>query len=162
MDQSVTSKRAAAQRQPDDPDRHYLMYCDESGLHGTRLTGFGSLWMTYERRGDFQQIWRDLAQSVLSPERSEVGEVKKETQPFFEALVDEFFRRKWLMFHCLLISKQDVNLSLHKNNWDLAAQTFHAVLGQQDSTFCSASEALHDPRLPKFTRAMRKPMKQPN
>jgi hypothetical protein len=120
MDQSVTSKRAAAQRQPDDPDRHYLIYCDESGLHGTRLTGFGSLWMTYERRGDFQQIWRDLHVRYFPPSEVKWERVKKETQPFFEALVDEFFKRQWLMFHCLLISKQEVNLSLHKNNWDLA------------------------------------------
>lgn len=65
----------------------------------------------YERRGDFQQIWRDLHDRYFLPSEVKSEKVKKETQPFFEALIDEFFRRNWLMFHCLLISKQEVNLS---------------------------------------------------
>ena len=72
---------------------------------GTRLTGFGSLWMTYERRGDVQQVWRDLHDRHFPPSGVKWERVKKETQPFFEALVDEF-RRKWLMFHGLLISRR--------------------------------------------------------
>jgi hypothetical protein len=42
--------------------------------------------------------------------------------PFFEALIDEFFRRNWLMFHCLLIGKSEVDLSFHENSWDLACR----------------------------------------
>jgi hypothetical protein len=119
-DSAVTSFRAASKKRADDPERHYLIYCDESGVHGTRLTGFGSLWMTYERRGDFQQLWRDLHGRYFAPSEVKWEKVKKETQPFFTALVDEFFKRKWLMFHCLLIDKQDVDLSCHGNDWDLA------------------------------------------
>lgn len=33
--------------------RRYHIYCDESGFHGSALTGFGSLWLVHERRGDF-------------------------------------------------------------------------------------------------------------
>jgi hypothetical protein len=76
--------------------------------------------MTYERRGDFQQIWRDLHEGHFPPSEVKWEKVKRETSPFFEALVDEFFRRRWLMFHCLLISKGEVDLSFHDNSWDLA------------------------------------------
>lgn len=34
--------------------------CDESGIDGQRFYGFGSLWMKYQRRGDFCQLIREL------------------------------------------------------------------------------------------------------
>ncbi|MCD3180328.1 DUF3800 domain-containing protein, partial [Salmonella enterica subsp. enterica serovar Enteritidis] len=34
--------------------------CDESGIDGQRFYGFGSLWMKYQRRGDFARIVREL------------------------------------------------------------------------------------------------------
>lgn len=34
--------------------------CDESGTGGQRFYGFGSLWMKYQRRGDFVQMIREL------------------------------------------------------------------------------------------------------
>jgi hypothetical protein len=147
MYQSVTSKRAAAQRHPDDPDRHYLIYCDESGLHGTRLTGFGSLWMTYERRGDFQQIWRDLHDRYFPPSEVKWERVKKETQPFFEALVDEFFRRK--VADVSLLTDQQAggeSVASQERLGSCQAQAFHVVSRQQDSPICDATKALHDSR----------------
>ena len=32
---------------------NWLVSCDESGFHGARFYGFGSLWMAWQRRGDF-------------------------------------------------------------------------------------------------------------
>jgi phosphopantetheine adenylyltransferase len=34
--------------------------CDESGIDGQVYYGFGSLWMKYQRRGDFTRIIREL------------------------------------------------------------------------------------------------------
>ncbi|HAS8291232.1 TPA: hypothetical protein I7707_21285, partial [Vibrio vulnificus] len=34
--------------------------CDESGVDGQKYYGFGSLWMKYQRRGDFVRIIREL------------------------------------------------------------------------------------------------------
>ncbi len=34
--------------------------CDESGVDGLQYYGFGSLWMKYQRRGDFVRIIREL------------------------------------------------------------------------------------------------------
>jgi Protein of unknown function (DUF3800) len=121
-DSGMTSVRAISQRRSDDPERHFLIYCDESGVDGRHLVGFGSLWMTYERRGDFQQIWRDLHTAHFPPSEVKWHKVKAKTLPFFEAVIDEFFQRNWLMFHCLLISKHEVDLSFHENDWDLACR----------------------------------------
>jgi hypothetical protein len=128
QDRVITTRREASRRRPDDPDRHYLIYCDESGLHGSRLTGFGTLWMTYERRGDFRRIIEGLRAKYFPPNEIKWERVKRQTYPFFEALIDEFFARNWLMFHCLLISKQEVNLALHGRSWDLARRKHFTLL----------------------------------
>jgi hypothetical protein len=114
--------------QPGDPSRHFLIYCDESGIDGGTVFGFGSLWMPWERRGDFQQIWRRLHEDHFPPSEVKWTKVKSKTLPFFEALVDEFFTRNWLMFHCLLIGKPQVDLSYHKDNWDLARRKHFVML----------------------------------
>ncbi len=120
MDSHLTSKRAVSRQRETDPDRHFLIYCDESGVDGKRLQGFGSLWITYERRGDFQKIWQNLHEKYYAPSEVKWKKVTKKTYPFFEALIDEFFSRNWLMFHCLILSKEEVDLSFHENDWDLA------------------------------------------
>ncbi len=117
-----------AESQPGDPNRHFLIYCDESGIDAGTVFGFGSLWMPWERRGDFLQLWRRLQQSHFPPSEAKWTKVKSQTLPFFEALVDEFFQRNWLMFHCLLIGKPQVDLSYHQNSWDLARRKHFVML----------------------------------
>jgi hypothetical protein len=105
-----------------------MIYCDESGLHGSKLIGFGTLWMTYERRGDFTAIIDELSWQHFPPIEIKWERVKRRTYPFFAALVDEFFACNWLMFHCLLISKQEVDLRMHDNDWDLARRKHFTLL----------------------------------
>ena len=76
--------------------------------------------MTWERRGDFRKIWDNLHTEYFPPSEVKWNKVKNKTLPFYLALIDEFFKRNWLMFHCLLISKDEVDLSFHENDWDLA------------------------------------------
>ncbi len=38
--------------------RNYLVYCDDSGLHGSTHYAFGSFWIPAERRGDFPALVR--------------------------------------------------------------------------------------------------------
>lgn len=127
-DVPTQSLSAITRKHPGDPHRHFLIYCDESGIHGKRLFGFGSLWITYERRGDFQRLWRDLHEAHFPPSEVKWQKVKTRTLPFFLALVDEFFRRNWLMFHCLLIGRDEVDLRLHGNSWDLARRKHFTML----------------------------------
>lgn len=124
----TTTSRVAARRRVSDPQRNFLIFCDESGVHGARLEGFGSLWMPYERRGDFQQLWRDLHARYFPPSEVKWEKVKRATFPFFAALVNEFFARRWLMFHCLLISKREVDLAYHESDWGLARRKHFTML----------------------------------
>lgn len=110
------------------PPRHYLVFCDESGIHGTRYIGYGSLWMPWERRGDFVGIWRRLHEEYFPPSEVKWTKVKAKTLPFFEALVDEFFSRRWLMFHSLVASKEEVDIRCHDKDWDLARRKLFVML----------------------------------
>jgi hypothetical protein len=38
----------------------WLISCDESGTGGDRFYGFGTLWMNWQRRGDFARLVREL------------------------------------------------------------------------------------------------------
>ena len=114
--------------QEGDPKRHYLLYCDESGIDGGTIFGFGSLWMPWERRGDFAQIWQRLHKEYNPPSEVKWTKIKPQTLSFFEALVDEFFQRNWLMFHCLLIEKSHIDLKYHNNNRDLARRKHFLML----------------------------------
>ncbi len=115
----VSTRLAARPRRPD-PARHFLVYCDESGIDDGPVMGFGSLWITYERRGDFARLWGDLRQSHFAPSEAKWNKVKPKTFDFFKAAVDAFFDHRWIMFHCIILGKNEVDLSLHDRDWDLA------------------------------------------
>ena len=38
----------------------WLISCDESGVHGAPYYGFGSIWMGWQRRGDFSKAIQNL------------------------------------------------------------------------------------------------------
>lgn len=117
-------------------DRRFHIYCDESGFHGSKLSGFGSLWLVHERRGDFQAAMRQLAVDHFPPSEVKWQKVKTKTEPFFLALVDEFFKRNWLMFHSLIFSKSEINLEYHDHDWDLARRKhFTLMLANKIKTF---------------------------
>lgn len=44
----------------DDGKLIWHVACDESGIDGQVYYGFGSLWMKYQRRGDFSRLIREL------------------------------------------------------------------------------------------------------
>ena len=113
---------------PDPLKRHFMIYCDESGMDGGFWYGFGSLWMTWERRGDFQAMWKDLHERHYPPSEVKWTKIKKRTVDFFLDLVDCFFDRKWLMFHCIVLCKNQVNLKCHHNSWDLARRKHFTML----------------------------------
>ncbi|TDT01666.1 DUF3800 domain-containing protein [Erwinia rhapontici] len=95
--------------------------CDESGIDGQRYYGFGSLWMKYQRRGDFARIVRELREK-----HNYFQEIKwqkansKKYADFHMDLISLFFNHQWLAFHCIVVEKSMVNKSLHNNDYDLA------------------------------------------
>ncbi len=121
-------------RDPDEPNnfrpdyRNYLVCCDESGIHGAEYYGFGSLWMPWDRRGDFTNLVTTLRDVYEYPNEIKWTRVSRRNLAFCKALVEEFFRTRWLMFHCLIVKKADVDKSLHTSDdpYDLAMQKHFA------------------------------------
>ena len=109
--------------------RRWLISCDESGIHGSAHYGFGSLWMKWQRRGDFAEHIRGMRDR-----HKYFSEIKWNTInsmrniPFYEDLIEYFFRRKWQVFHCLVVRKAAVRKELHDNDWDLARRKHYTML----------------------------------
>jgi hypothetical protein len=85
--------------------RNFLVYCDESGIDGQRYYGFGSLWMPWERRGDFCALVRELRKDHRYDDEIKWQHVNKRSVAFCCDLLDAFFAHKWLMFHALIVRK---------------------------------------------------------
>lgn len=106
---------------PNAKQRHFLIYTDESGMHGSKHYAFGALWMHWERRGDFQKIIAGLRRRHAYTDEIKWQRIKSRPA-FYEELVDEFFRRSWMMFHALIVKKSDVNLRCHDGDLEVAMQ----------------------------------------
>lgn len=95
--------------------------CDESGIDGQRFYGFGSLWMKYQRRGDFAQLIRNLREKHSFFEEIKWQKASsKRYADFYHELIDVFFKVPWLAFHCIVVEKSMVNKSFHNGDYDLA------------------------------------------
>lgn len=95
--------------------------CDESGIDGQRFYGFGSLWMKYQRRGDFARIIRELRDEHKFYEEIKWQKAhSKRYAAFYHDLIDLFFKLPWLAFHCIIVEKSIVDKSFHNGDYDLA------------------------------------------
>ncbi|HHF2926209.1 TPA: hypothetical protein ACPJ0S_004928 [Vibrio alginolyticus] len=95
--------------------------CDESGVDGQKYYGFGSLWMKYQRRGDFVRIIRELRDKHKYDNEIKWQKAhKKHYAGFYEDLIETFFKHQWLAFHCIVIRKGMVDKKYHDGDYDLA------------------------------------------
>jgi hypothetical protein len=62
----------------------------------------GALWMPWQRRGDFQRLWRELRAAHGGPRRARWKKVGRRHQAFFVAAVDAFFDTPWLRFRAVV------------------------------------------------------------
>jgi hypothetical protein len=125
----------------DDPPpgiTRWLISCDESGIHGARFYGFGTLWMRWQRRGDFHQVMSDIRKNHPEHLHSEFKwqYVKRQTLPAYRDLVEFFFKRAWLSFHCLVVEKSVVDKALHQGSYDLARQKHLTMLLTRKARQC--------------------------
>jgi hypothetical protein len=103
--------------------RPWLVACDESGTGGASHYGFGTLWLPWDRRGDLVQDLEDIGRqhgvhlqtADGIPHEFKWQKVKRQKLSFYSAVVDYFFERPWLSFHCLLVRLADVDRTLHRN-----------------------------------------------
>src|SRR4051812_27394247 len=98
----------------------WLISCDETGMHGAQFYGFGSLWMPWQRRGDFAKLIQELRDRHGYHNEIKWTKVKPFVADFYHDLVEEFFRTKWLSFHCVLVERATVRRELHGGDLDLA------------------------------------------
>lgn len=124
---------------------NYLVYSDESGIHGARYYGFGTLWMPWERRGDFQALVADLRDRHRYTDEIKWTHVTRFSRPFYSALLDEFFRRKWLMFHCLIVRKGFVDMDFHEDMDEARHKHYAMLVKAKVKYFCAgaANKAYH-------------------
>ena len=107
-----------------------LIACDESGVHGSAHYGFGSLWLSWQRRGDFYSDFQNIAIRNKFREECKWSQAHQAYYlPYYEELIDYFFQKKWLAFHCLVVRKQMVRKEeYHQNDWDLARRKHYTML----------------------------------
>jgi hypothetical protein len=109
--------------------RPWLIACNQAGVSGETHYGFGTLWMRYDRRGDFHSAFMRVAQEVGCLEGFTWDSVRRgASYSLGRGLVDHFFRTPTLSFHCLVVEKAIVNLDCHSNDFDLARRKHFTML----------------------------------
>ena len=110
--------------------RSWVIACDESGVHGATHYGFGSLWLKWQRRGDFIDDFRAMRERHGFHDECKWGKVgSSRSFPFYEELISYFFQRQWLVFHCLIVRRSGVlKEEFHNNDWDLARRKHFTML----------------------------------
>ena len=110
--------------------RSWLIACDESGTHGAPHYGFGSLWLKWQRRGDFLSDFRAILENHNFEEECKWSRATRAGyKPFYEELISYFFKRQWLAFHCLVVRKEIVRREeFHQGDWDLARRKHFTML----------------------------------
>ncbi len=110
-----------------DSPLNWLISCDESGVGGATHYGFGSLWMRWERRGDFSALVNELREKHGYTHECKWQKVNRRTIDFYRDLVEEFFKRNWLAFHCIVVRVGAVDKT-HHNSWDEARRKHFTML----------------------------------
>jgi len=113
--------------------RNYLVYCDDSGLHGSTHYAFGSFWIPAERRGDFPALVTALRDVHNMHDEFKWQKINARNEKFYLDLVEMFFRRPWMMFHCLIVEKSYVDKEAHGGDYDLAAKALRPAAEEEDS-----------------------------
>lgn len=95
---------------PADPGPGYkrlLIYGDETGTTGPQYQGYGSIWLPWERRGDFVKVIREQ-RSIHNYEGGIAAALgKTDGEAFALGLIDEVFRRRWISFRCVITPSTD-------------------------------------------------------
>jgi hypothetical protein len=116
--------------------RPWLISCDESGIDGARFYGFGSIWMAWDRRGQFAADLDNIATAhgmklgVVDgvPHEFKWNKVKSHKLAFCKAVVEYFFKRPWLLFHCIVVRRSDVRKAMHAGGYEEARQKHFTML----------------------------------
>jgi hypothetical protein len=86
--------------------------------------------MSWQRRGDFQDWVGEIRRAHPEHRSSEFkwNHVSQQTLPTYRQLVELFFRRAALSFHCLPVEKAVIDKALHDGDYDLARRKLFTKL----------------------------------
>ncbi|WP_437653708.1 DUF3800 domain-containing protein [Sorangium sp. So ce1182] len=124
----VASSVAEPETDPPPGVLRWLISCDESGVDGSRYYGFGTLWMKWQRRGDFSELIRELRMRHRYDAEIKWTSVRPRYIAFYRELIELFFRTNWIVFHCLVVRKSYVNKGFHDGDYDLARRKHFTML----------------------------------
>jgi hypothetical protein len=79
--------------------------CDESGVHGARNYGFGTLWMRWQRRGEFAGMIDALRAKHRFLHEFKWSKVCPRYIGLYRDLAEAFFKTDWLAFHALVVER---------------------------------------------------------
>lgn len=108
--------------------RPFLICCDESGINRQQYYAFGSLWMPWDRRGDFSALMRRLMEKHHTRDELKWERIRGKNASLYMELLHEFFKRRWMMFHCIVVKRADVRAAEHAWDRDLAMRKHFAFL----------------------------------
>src|SRR2546425_5096684 len=83
----------------DDPPQgvvRWLISCDESGIGGLPYYGFGTLWMGWQRRGEFSGLIKRLRAEHGYEHEIKWNKIDADNLFFYKALVEEFFKSSYM------------------------------------------------------------------
>jgi hypothetical protein len=134
--------------------RNYLICCDESGVHGAVYYGFGSLWMPWERRGDFSALVSDLREKHRYIEEIKWTNVGRYSEPVYFELI----RRSWLLVHALIVGRGYTDKTFHRDFDEEKRKRFAMLIQRKIAHFCLGhpSKRYHvwvDPLPPRYKKA---------
>ncbi|MGH7283224.1 MAG: DUF3800 domain-containing protein [Polyangiaceae bacterium] len=104
--------------------KNYRGYFDESGFHRAGHYGFGALFIPDERRGSLTGLYKELADKHGFDLELKWTKTSRKFRDFTLAIVDEFFRRNWMMFHCFIAERKYVDMRFHDDIEDARQKHF--------------------------------------
>jgi hypothetical protein len=85
--------------------------------------------LKYQRRGDFLQDFRTICDNHKFDRECKWTKAQSlRYQDFYNELIEYFFKRQWLAFHCLVVRKDSIKREFHGNDWDLARRKHFTML----------------------------------
>lgn len=127
--------------------KNYLVYTDESGMHGSRYYGFGSLWIPWERRGDLIGEVRDRKALHGLDQELKWSKQTKRTERLAKDIIERFFRLPWMMFHCIIVNNAMVNKSLHDGRDEQQEKHFSMLLKNKTGYFAGGGGKVYRVRV---------------
>jgi hypothetical protein len=123
--------------------RNYVVYTDESGIHGAKYYGFASLWIPWERRGDLVRQVSALREKHRLQDELKWTKVTRRSEPLARDVIDWFFARPWMMFHAIVIPRSDVKWRLHKGRDEAQQKHFTMLLKNKVLHFAKGGGRLY-------------------